>query len=589
MDPVASTDLIADYDLHWIDGLVIVFYLLGITLTGLWIGRRVSTLNDFFMPRRFGKGMMVMHAFGTGTASDQAVTVSSATFRSGLSGVWYQWLWLFVTPFYWLIAPIFRRFRAVTTADVYELRYDRSVAVLFAVIGIANMCIKIGLMLVGAGALVDAGTGGLINADLAIAAVTIMFVTYGVAGGLSAAIVTDYVQGILTIIFSFMLLPLILLQVGGIEGVRETITDDSMLSLVAPGKISLFFIMMMSFQALMGIVAQPFIMGVCAAGKTEWEGRVGIVGGNLIKRLCTAAWSITAICAVAWYIQKGNDPALMDPSTLKSRADGIYGEVAYYFLPRLMPGLLGLFLAALLAGIMSSCDSFMISSAALFTENIYKPMRSGVSEKHCIWVGQAASLLVVAGGVAFAFWVEGVVRALEIWFRVAPMMGLVFWLGLFWRGMTVAGAWATTVTGFLVWWVTTQGWFIGWLQAFPVANSLGMIWEDADSVVVYLPWQILFYSVIASVVGVLVSLFTPRVSSSKLNHFYLLSRTPIQPDEKLEAPCTLPLMMPQEDRRMLCTSYGLEIPTPSTASVIGFLVIWGLVGGIIGSFIWFVS
>ena len=182
MDPVASTDLIADYDLHWIDGLVIVFYLLGITLTGLWIGQRVSTLNDFFMPRRFGKGMMVMHAFGTGTASDQAVTVSSATFRSGLSGVWYQWLWLFVTPFYWLIAPIFRRFRAVTTADVYELRYDRSVAVLFAVIGIANMCIKIGLMLVGAGALVDAGTGGLINADLAIAVVTIMFVTYGMVG-----------------------------------------------------------------------------------------------------------------------------------------------------------------------------------------------------------------------------------------------------------------------------------------------------------------------------------------------------------------------------------------------------------------------
>ena len=589
MDPVASTDLIADYDLHWIDGLVIVFYLLGITLTGLWIGRRVSTLNDFFMPRRFGKGMMVMHAFGTGTASDQAVTVSSATFRSGLSGVWYQWLWLFVTPFYWLIAPIFRRFRAVTTADVYELRYDRSVAVLFAVIGIANMCIKIGLMLVGAGALVDAGTGGLINADLAIAAVTIMVVTYGVAGGLSAAIVTDYVQGILTSVFSFMLLPLILLQVGGIEGVRETITDESMLSLVAPGKISLFFIMMMSFQALMGIVAQPFIMGVCAAGKTEWEGRIGIVGGNLIKRLCTAAWSITAICAVAWYIQKGNDPALMDPSTLKSRADGIYGEVAYYFLPRLMPGLLGLFLAALLAGIMSSCDSFMISSAALFTENIYKPMRSRVSEKHCIWVGQSASLLVVFGGVAFAFWVEGVVRALEIWFMVAPMMGLVFWLGLFWRGMTVAGAWATTVTGFLVWWVTTRAWFIGWLQAFPVANSLGMIWEDADSVVVYLPWQILFYSVIASVVGVLVSLFTPRVSSSKLNHFYLLSRTPIQPDEKLEAPCTLPLMMPQEDRRMLYTSYGLEIPTPSTASVVGFLVIWGLVGGIISSFIWFVS
>ena len=227
------------------------------------MGRRLQGLDDFFMPRKFGKAMMMMHAFGTGTASDQAVTVSSATFRTGLSGIWYQWLWLFVTPFNWLIAPIFRRFRAITTADVYELRYDRSVAVLFAIVGIASMCIKIGLMLKGAGALVDAGTGGLINAHVAIIAVTLMFVIYGAAGGLGAAIVTDYIQGILTIVFSFMLLPFILSEVGGMNGVRETISDDAMLSLVAPGKVSLFFVVMMSFQALVGIVAQPFIMGVC--------------------------------------------------------------------------------------------------------------------------------------------------------------------------------------------------------------------------------------------------------------------------------------------------------------------------------------
>jgi hypothetical protein len=53
----------------------------------------------------------------------------------------------------------------------------------------------------------------------------------------------------------------------------------------------------MAIQALVGIVAQSFIMGVCAAGQTEWEGRVGIVGGNLIKRVCTIAWALTASCA----------------------------------------------------------------------------------------------------------------------------------------------------------------------------------------------------------------------------------------------------------------------------------------------------
>ncbi len=579
--------------LHLIDGLVVVLYLLGITIMGVWMGRRLKGIDDFFMPRKFGKGMMIMHAFGTGTASDQAVTVSSATFRAGLSGIWYQWVWLFVTPFYWLIAPIFRRFRAITTADVYELRYDRSVAVLFAIVGIASMCIKIGLMLKGAGALVDAGTGGLIDSNVAIIAVTLMFVIYGAAGGLGAAIVTDYIQGILTIAFSFMLLPFLLSEVGGMSGVRETISNDAMLSLVAPGKVSLFFVVMMSFQALVGIVAQPFIMGVCAAGKTEWEGRVGIVGGNLIKRLCTAAWSLTAIAAVAWYIQNGNAPSLLDTESLKRTADGIYGEVAHTFLPRLTPGLLGLFLAALLAGVMSSCDSFMISSAALFTENIYKPLRTDVSTSHCIRVGRRASFYVVAGGVAFAFWVPSVVEALEIWFMIAPMMGLVFWIGLFWRGMTVAGAWATTLTGFAVWWVSTQPWFISWSSEMPAAESLRLLWTElgteGEKTLVYLPWQILFYSSVASLVGIVVSLVTPAVDPINLDRFYRLSRTPVQNGEEVLQPCTLPEDAPTVDRPMLLTAGGLEIPMPSRTSVIGFVTVWLLVGGIIGAFVWIVS
>ena len=587
--PMTTFPIAAAQGLHAIDGLVVVVYLAGITVMGFWMGRRVAGLDEFFMPRKFGKGMMIMHAFGTGTASDQAVTVSSATFRSGLSGIWYQWLWLFVTPFYWLIAPIFRRFRAITTADVYELRYDRSVAVLFAVVGMANMCIKIGLMLKGAGALADAGTGGLIDANLAIIAVTVMFVVYGAAGGLGAAIVTDYIQGILTIAFSFMLLPFILWEVGGMTGVRETISNEAMLSLVAPGKISVFFVIMMSLQALVGIVAQPFIMGVCAAGKTEWEGRVGIVGGNLIKRLCTAAWSLTAIAAVAWYIQNGNDPSLLEAESLKQTGDGIYGEVAHTFLPRLLPGLLGLFLAALLAGVMSSCDSFMISSAALFTENVYKPLRSGRSDKHYVWIGRVASVLVVAGGVAFAFWVPSVVKALEIWFMIAPMMGLVFWIGLFWRRMTVAGAWATTVTGFAAWWVSTQPWFINALGGIPGSESLRLLWTEGGKTVVYMPWQILFYGLTASVVGIVVSLLTRPVGPEKLDRFYQLSRTPVQPGEQVLLPCTLPATTEAVDRPMLLTACGLEIPMPSKTSIIGFMAVWLFVAGIVGAFVWIVS
>ncbi|MDB4734489.1 hypothetical protein OAF62_02045 [Akkermansiaceae bacterium] len=114
--------------MHWLDSLVICLYLLGVTALGAWYGRRVSRSQDFFMPRDFGKGMMIMRAYETGTASDQPMTVAAATARNGLSGTWFQWISLFSTPFCWLIAPVMRRFRATTTADIYALRHGRSVA-----------------------------------------------------------------------------------------------------------------------------------------------------------------------------------------------------------------------------------------------------------------------------------------------------------------------------------------------------------------------------------------------------------------------------------------------------------------------------
>ena len=579
--------LAAATGLHWLDAAVLVAYLIGVTAVGLWISRKVKGLNDYFMPRRFSSSMMVMHAFGTGTASDQAVTVASATFKGGVSGIWYQWLWLFATPFYWFIAPIFRRFRAITTADVYELRFDRSVAILFSVVGMASMTVKIGLLLVGAAALIESGTAGLVDARIAVGVVTVLFVFYGVAGGLSAAIITDYAQGILTIIFSVMLLPCIWSEVGGMSGVRETIMDESMLSLVAPGKISTFFVIMMAIQALVGIVAQPHVMGVCSAGRSEWEGRVGFVGGNLIKRLCTIAWCLTGIAAVAWYLQRGISPSEMSPDALQQTADGVYGEVAHTFLPAISPGLLGLFLAALLAGVMSSCDSFMISSSALFTENVYRPWRPERSQRHYVWIGRFTSIAIVAGGVAFALWVPGVVDALEIWFKIAPMMGIVFWIALFWRRMTVAGAWATTLTGFAIWWLTTQSWFIVWLQSLPQAEALQLVWTEGESSEVYTPWQIVMYMSAASIVGIVVSLVTRPVDAERLNRFYSLSRTPIVPGEETGEPCTLPASVVPLQRPLLVDFAGVEVPRPSQRSVVGFAIIWLFVAMIVGGFIVF--
>jgi Na+/proline symporter len=543
--------------IHILDAVVIVVYLLGITALGVWVGRKVKGTGDFFMPRRFGKGMMMMHAFGTGTASDQAVIVASSTFRNGLSGIWYQWLWLFNTPFYWLIAPIFRRLRAVTTADVYNLRFGQSVSILFSIVGIIGLSVKIGLMLKGSGALIESGTNGAISAELTMPIVAVLFVIYGIAGGLGAAIVTDFFQGILTVIFSFILLPSVLTAVGGLSSIRETINDPQILSLVVPDNIDALFIGTFALLSLIGIVAQPFIMGVCSAGRTEFDGRFGFVVGNLIKRVCTAAWAVTGIGALAYYMQSGVSIESINP-------DEIYGAMAQTFLPAIMPGMLGLFIAALLSGVMSSCDSFMISAAGLFTENLYRPYVKKKSEKHYVMVGRVVALVIVLGGVFTAFMIPNVVEGLKLWLKIAPMLGIAFWMGLFWRRFNAAGAWASTIAG-----------FVGWLVL--AATDLSE------------PIQILCYLSFAVAAGVVASLLTSPRDKEKIERFHALIRTPVTTGEVLLEPCHLPEGVEPATRATFFTGTDFEFPIPSKVSVVGFLLSCVAVVAMIYSFIWIMS
>ena len=551
------------------DLAVLAVYLLGITALGLWMARRVKTIADFFMPRRFGRAMMMMHTFGTGTHSDQAVSVAAKSFGSGLSGIWYQWLWLFCTPFYWLIAPVMRRFRALTTADVFEARYNRSVATLFAVVGVLNLAVSLGVMLRGSGAVIAACTGGAVSTNVALCVITVLFVSYGVAGGLAAAIVTDFVQGILTIVFSFILLPFILNAVGGLSGLHEKIADPQMFSLVAPAEIGVFYIAMISLNGLIGIVTQPHTMGLCAAGRTELEGQFGYAVGAFLKRFCTVAWSLTGLAAVAYFAHEEIDP------------DNIYGMVARDFLPALMPGLLGVFLASLLASVMSTCDSLMIASSALFTENIYKPLAQDRSAKHYVRVARIAALVVVTGGVVFAFRLRNVVEGLETFWKISPMMGLAFWLGLFWRRTTPAGAWAATLTGFGAWWISTKAFFVGWVAALPFAESLRFVVEKGDSLEVYLPWQMVFYLSAGTLAGIVVSLLTRQMDEERLDSFYALIRTPVRSGEVSPAPCTLPENAEIPPKRLLFPGTGLEILVPSPRGMIGFAIGWALVAAII--------
>ncbi len=223
---------------------------------------------------------------------------------------------------------------------------------------------------------------------------------------------------------------------------------------------------------------------------------------------------------------------------------------------------------------MSSCDVFMIASSGLFTENAYKKLIPNKTQNHYLLIARIVSFLVVLGGVIFAYWLPGVIKGLEIFWKVPSMMGIAFWLGFFWRRATSAGALASTLAAFGVWFLTEQSFFVAFLNNLPYAESLRFVIERSWGVEIYLPWQMIFYLVIGVVVGIVVSLFTKKVDQEKLENYYSLLRTPVKIGEKVLEPCTLPEGTVVPPRRAFMPKSSLEIPRPVLNDVLGFLVGW---------------
>lgn len=486
--------------LSLLDWLVLVAYIAGITGLGLWANRRVDSTGDYFMGgRRFGKLLMIGQAFGTGTRTEHVVAVSGGAAAVGLAAIWFQWIYLFSTPFYWLLAPVYRRLRYITIGDFFEKRYGATMGAVYAAVGLLYFAVTTGVMLKGAGVTVEAITGGAIPSAAAVVGIMLFFLAYSLLGGLVAAVFTQAVQGIFILLLSFMLIPFALYAAGGIEGVKAALPgDQAWFSLVAAEEVTLFYVVMAVINALVGVTVQPHHMAINGAGKDEMACRTGWTYGNFIKRFATLGWAFTGIFVAALF------PMLAE--TDRGGRELAFGLAARELLPA---GLVGLLVAAVVAAVVAAASGFMTGGSALFTRNFYQRyLRPDETERHYLQVGRASALVVVLIGVATALTLESVIGGLEWLWRLMAFLGIAFWMAIFWRRANRYGAWASVLVTALLAVVTAN---LGW--SFPAQVAL------------YLP--VGFLSL------VVVSLLTRPEPEAALNVFYSLLNTPVGEERRL--------------------------------------------------------
>ena len=415
--------------LHWLDWTVIAVYFLGIVALGLWVARKVKDTDHYFLGKRgFSVWLILGQAFGVGTHAEMPVALAGAVYQSGYSAIWYQWKNLFITPFYWLLAPLFRRFRRTTIGEVYEDRYGAFMGIVYTVFALCFFTFNMGAMLKGAGKLVSAASGGTVSANAVVLVMTVTFLLYSLVGGLVSAAYTDFVQSLFIIVLSFLLIPLGLAEVGGFTGLRDSLAPE-MLSMVTPGDVGVFTILMLTINGLVGIVAQPHILASVGTGKDERSCRIGFAYGNFVKRFCTIGWALVGLIVVVMLAGSGE--------VLADREDAF----GYATRTLLFPGAVGLMIASVLAANMSTCSAFTVDGGALFTQNLYRRyVAAGRSDGHYLKIGRISGVTVTTLGVVFALYLDIVLEAFLFTETIATFLGISMFGAFAWKRSNRHGA-----------------------------------------------------------------------------------------------------------------------------------------------------
>jgi SSS family solute:Na+ symporter len=494
------------YGLTGIDIALIVVYFVGMIVIGLWSSHLVKNQEDYFLGgRRFGKMIQTFAAFGQGTSVDTAVAVITTTITNGASGIWSSMIYLFATPFYWLVSPWMRRLRTLTLADFFEERYNsKAIAAFYAVVGSIGM---MAMLSVGFVAMVktivplspkpiaqltvveqqeyqlsqeleelkatdyklltDAQKTRMnelaemnprnlfsyINENMLIWVVCIVTIIYVLFGGLVAAFLTDMVQGIFIIILSIMMLPFGFAKVNqmyggsGVMGVFKTMhaqLPESFFEIFgSPNTIDFtwYYIAALAVMGMLNVIVQPNVLVATGSAKDEHSARFGFVAGNFMKRFCIVGWGVFALVAVILYHDKVSNPDL------------VWGYATQDLLGPLGMGLVGLMIACLLSALMSTATTLMLTCAGLITRNIYHPLLPNKSVRHYMWVGRISSVLIIVGSAMIALKFETILQILKFIWEFNVVVAASFWLGMKWRRANKIGAWASMVITFLIFFV----------------------------------------------------------------------------------------------------------------------------------------
>jgi SSS family solute:Na+ symporter len=414
-----------------LDIAVIILYFIVVLGIGFFYRKQRTTEEYIVAGRKVGFWASLGTWFATGVGGGFSMGIIGKAYGMGYAGVWILITYSFGFMMLYVLLPRVRalgdRYKFLTLPEMMGFRMGNLVRVLAGIVTIMGIVGFVADNFVALGRIIQAYVGWDITSGILLAALITTIYTF--LGGMMAVIVTDLIQWVIAMIGIVLItFPITLIAAGGWGAITATLPPQYFDPFTIPGlAIAGMFVSM-----IFGVNFQQHFI------QRQWSP----VDKKTTLYSAIAAnvnfFVFAAICALI-----GMAGAVIFPGL---EAGSL---VLPHLIKELLPtGISGLVIAAFIALIMSSVDSFLLTISSSLSKDIIGTAKPDLSDEKMVLATRLSVVVLAILAIIIAIIYPNILGLIIAFFQmIASGLGIPVLATLFWKRATPAGVAAGIIVG----------------------------------------------------------------------------------------------------------------------------------------------
>jgi len=386
-----------------INTVIIAAYLLGMLAIGLSSSGRIKTLAGFYVGGRAGGTWLITGSLmATIVGGSSTLGIAGLGFSKGLVGAW----WMLVAAIGLLILSFclsekVRSYGVYTLPEILQIQYGSNLAKT-----ISSMLISLAWIGVIAAQIIAAGKilsslWSFVDPQATMLTVGAVFMIYTALGGQYSILKTDFFQFIMILAGVSICLASIFMATGSVSAMAAALPPDHFSFPVSPVFTLHDLLIFCLFVGSVFIVGPDIYSRLLCARTPEIARRAS---------LAVACMMVPLAFAIAFI---GVSARFLVPDV---PAENAFPALVMHLLPT---GLNALVIAALLAAVMSSADTCLLTSGTIVVNDVIRPfLPEDTPEKTLISLSRAAVLVIGTLAVIIALRMQEIIGSLLLAYTV---------------------------------------------------------------------------------------------------------------------------------------------------------------------------